>query len=88
MGTQGSAKNVSQNKLPKLLPPCQKYSRSKDGLIGREEWLSVNEARIWDLWESLSSYLGHTNTNMLDRCTYVDFSDFVAKYSTHFTEYY
>lgn len=75
-------------KIPKLMPPCQKYSRSKDGLLGREEWLSINEARILDLWEGLTSYLRNTNATVLDRCTYVDFSDFVARYSTHFPEYH
>lgn len=79
---------MSQNNIPKLLPPSQNYSRSKNGLLGREEWLSVNEIRISELWESLRSYLRHTNTTILDKCTYVDFSDFVARYSTHFTEYY
>ncbi|CAM9269226.1 unnamed protein product [Sphacelaria rigidula] len=79
---------MSPNKIPKLQPPSQNYSRSKNGLLGREEWLSVNETRISELWDSLRSYLRHTNTTILDKCTYVDFSDFVARYSSHFTEYY
>lgn len=72
--------------IPKLLPPCQNYSRSKDGTVGREEWLSINEVNISDMWEGLRSYLTHCNSHLLDRCTYVDFSDFVARYSTHFSD--
>ena len=72
--------------IPVLLPPCQRFSRSKDGTVGREEWLSMNETNISDMWEGLNSYLKYCNTTLLDRCTYVDFSDFVAKYSTHFSD--
>ena len=86
--TSQSQTPTAARPIPKLLPPCQTYSRSKDGLVGREEWLATNEARVLDLWESLTSYLRHTNTNILDRCTYVRFSDFVAENSTHFREYY
>lgn len=75
------------NLPPKLLPPCQNYSRSRNGLLCSEEWLSVNEESILHLWESLRSYLNHTNTTILDKCTYVDFNDFVAKYSTHYNDY-
>ena len=71
--------------LPILLPPCQNYARAKDGTLSREEWLSINEVNISDMWEGLRSYLTHCNTELLDRCTYVDFSDFVAKFSTHFS---
>lgn len=86
----GKNSNIQLTKgstIPKLSPPCQNYSRAKDGKVGREEWLSINEWRISDFWESLRSYLRDTNTTILDRCTYVDFSDFVADYSTHFAEY-
>lgn len=71
---------------PALLPPCQNYSRAKDETVGREEWLSINEVNISDMWEGLQSYLKHCNLELLDRCTYVNFSDFVAKYSTHFSD--
>lgn len=72
--------------IPRIVPPCRNYSRSKNGTVGREEWLSMNEVNISDMWEGLKSYLKHCNTNLLDKCTYVDFSDFVARYSTHFAD--
>lgn len=79
----------TMSKIPRILPPCQNYSRSKkskNGTVGREEWLSMNEVNISDMWKGLKSYLKHCNTNLLDKCTYVDFSDFVARYSTHFAD--
>ena len=82
-----STPTKTETKIPKLLPPSQNYSRAKDGTVCREEWLSINEVRISDLWQGLNSYLRDTNTTVLDKCTYVDFSDFVAKYSSHFSEY-
>lgn len=73
--------------IPKLRPPCPNYARSKDGLISREEWLAVNEEEIFRMWESFRSYLEYTNSTILNKCTYVNFSDFVAAYSTHFCDY-
>lgn len=69
------------------LTVCQDYSRSKeDGIVSREEWLSNNEYDISDLWEGLNSYLEYKNqTFLLDKCTYQDFSDFVAKFSNHYS---
>lgn len=76
---------MSQNKdIPAFLSPCQDYSRSKDGMLCREEWLSTNEDVISDMWRAFQSYISHCNTNLLDKLTYVHFSDFVARYSTHF----
>lgn len=81
----GQNKNENETtKIPHLLPPCQDYSRSKDGVVCREEWLSNNEDIISDMWRAFQSYISHCNTNLLDKLTYVDFSDFVARYSTHF----
>lgn len=60
------------------------------GLVARytskEEWLSQNETKLSDLWESLRNYLGHTNSFFFDKCDYVTFCDFVASHSTHFDD--
>lgn len=81
-----SSTELPNKKIPVLLPPSQNVSRSKDATVGREEWLSMNEMHISDMWEGLNSYLKYCNSFLLDRCTYVDFSDFVANYSTHFSD--
>lgn len=61
------------------LRPVAKYT-------GKEEWLSQNETKLSDLWESLRNYLCHTNSFFLDKCDYVTFCDFVAMFSTHFDD--
>lgn len=66
----------------------QNYKRRKDGLVSREEWLSENETKISDMWQGMCNYIRDTNSTFLDSCSYVDFSNFVANYSTHFGEYY
>jgi len=57
-------------------------------LVSREEWLSENETIISDTWEGMKNYIKDTNSNILDKCSYVDFSDFIAKYSTHYGDNY
>ena len=71
-----------------IIEVFQAHNRRRDGLISREEWLSENETIISDAWEGMQNYIRDTNSNILDKCSYVDFSDFIAKYSTHFGDNY
>ena len=82
------SENDTSKEIPSLSEPCQDYKRKKDGLISREEWLSENETIISDMWEGMLNYIRDTNSVLIDKCSYVDFSNFVATYSTHFGEYY
>lgn len=82
----GFKNKTDTTKFPRLKPPCQNYSRARNGRVGREEWLSINEYTISDVWEVLKSCIERTNTTLLDNCTYVDFSAFVAQYSTYFSD--
>lgn len=66
----------------------QKYVKRKEGIVSREEWLSENETGIHYLWEGMLNYLRDTNSFLLDSCTYIDFSNFVAQFSTHVGESY
>jgi len=50
--------------------------------ISRHEWEHDNEFEIHDLWNSLNNYLKHNNLHMLDKCTYVIFSEFVSLHTT------
>jgi len=81
------SENDTSNEIPLLSEPCQDYKRKKDGTVSREEWLSENETRIADMWQGMLNYIRDTNSFLLDKCSYIDFSDFVATYSTHFEEY-
>lgn len=65
-------------------------SANKDRLqaayTNSNEWLSQNETRLGELWESLKNYLRHNNSFILDKCDYVTFCDFVAHNSTHYDD--
>ena len=46
--------------------------------ISRHEWESDNEMEIHKLWIALKNYIKHNNSEMLDKCTYTIFSEFVS----------
>ena len=46
--------------------------------ISRHEWEHDNEMEIHRLWIALQNYIKHNNSEMLDRCTYTIFSEFVS----------
>lgn len=46
--------------------------------ISRHEWESDNEMEIHKLWIALQNYIKHNNSEMLDKCTYTIFSEFVS----------
>lgn len=50
------------------------------------EWLSQNETRLSELWSSMTNYLQHNNSFLLDKCDYVCFCEFVARNSTHYDD--
>lgn len=76
-----------KNKNPRHLPPCRVYNRYHNDARSKQQWINDHEYIMSDLWEHVLGFLNTSNSLCLDRCTYVDFTKFVEKFSTNFDEY-
>lgn len=87
MDTDDETTEIRNNNNKKLtnLPTfkTEKYSsRSNITPISSDEWEDENEIEISRLWDAMNNYLEIHNIDMLDRCKYTDFCNFVSLYTT------
>jgi len=81
----GTTDNTSTKtkEIPKLREPVQSEYYRRNTMT-TEEWMDTNEYYLSDLWNSLNNYIDHSNKSgqILDKCTYPLFCDFIAKHTT------
>lgn len=86
MDTDDESNNNTNNKKTLTNLPIfknEKYSsRSNITPISSDEWEDENEIEISRLWDAMNNYLEIHNIDMLDRCKYTDFCNFVSLYTT------
>jgi len=78
---------MSDEEIPSFQPLEAYSSRSNNTPISKYEWIDENEVEMSRLWNSLNNYLDFNNVEMLDKCKYTDFCNFVASYTTHRLKY-
>jgi len=80
------SQTTKRGEIPKLNPLVQsEYFRKQD--MTPEEWMDFNEYHLSDLWNAMNNYISDSNRQMLDKCTYPQFCQFVALNTTMTPEY-
>lgn len=52
----------------------------------REEWINQNEDKIREFWNAMINFLEHTNSNLLNSCSYESLRNFISDNSLHFDD--